>query len=186
MAIGEPGRLVNGRNDEAMADIQIAVAVVKGRIEWIGVTEAECVIGLREGRAEIVCRVREGVIRGDVQSRVMQVVALELDIHRVVVGIATGAAVVGIGVLRIETRQTVIGSCESIRQGIAQKSVTAAEAIDVLDVIQVDTARAGILQGDDSAGSELVLNGSAVELGLRSANVLINVAQTGWRKWDAA
>ena len=77
----------------------------------------------------------------------MKIRGLELDVHRLVVGVASGTAIIDVGILRIQACQSRVP--RSILRGLTKKHIAAAQSVDVLDVVQVKTAGSGILQRKD-------------------------------------
>src|SRR5271155_5031414 len=116
-----------------MTNIEIAITVVERRIEWIRIAQAEGVIRLREGGAQIVGCVRERIVCYQAQTCTMQVRRLELNVHRMVVGVTARSAVIDVRILRMEAVSRKIAASVRVKNRIAQRCITAAEPVDVLD-----------------------------------------------------
>src|SRR6266566_3892368 len=123
--------------------IEIPVATVESRIEWLRISEAERIVRLRERRAQIVQRMRVRVIRYQAQPGIAEIGGLELDIQRLIVRVAIGASVIDIGVLADESCQSGVSTDG---QWVAEQHVASAKSIYILDVIQMEPASARILQ----------------------------------------
>ena len=150
-----------------MADVEIGVAIVQRRIARIEIAQIADTVGsttaLREGGAQVVLRVRVGVVRHDGQARVVDVLRLKAQVQAIVVREALRSAVIDGGLLLIGTgKAQARGSADAIkvpargrrRQRITQILLPAAEFVDVLDVVQVDAMSAVVFHGKKSTGTK--------------------------------
>src|ERR1700677_4335509 len=102
-----PGSFPDGRNDEAIADIKIRVTPIQLRVGKKSVAKAAVPVArsslqaIGEGRANIIQRVRPGVIRDQTQTSVVQVLRLELEVEGIVTAAARAAAHVVASVLKV-------------------------------------------------------------------------------------
>ena len=176
-----------------VADVKIGVAIVQRRIARIEIAQIADTVGtttaLREGRAQVVLRVRVGVVRHNGQARVVDVLRLKAQVQAIVVREALRSTVIDGGPLLIGTgKAKARGSADAIkvaargrrRQRITQVLLPAAQFIDVLDVVQVNAMRAVVLECEQSAGAKAAFQAEAVELSLSNVDVLIDVARAGW------
>lgn len=184
-AMLEEGLGVDRCQRESLPDIEIAIAIVKRGVEGIGVTQAKRIVGLGEGGAEFVKFVRERVIGHQAQPRLEQVGRLELNIRSLIEGTAVRASVIRVGVLAVEPGQSVVaGNGIDIR--IAEQRIAAAEAVVVLDVVEVNTMSGHILDRNDGIPCQFVFKSEAPELSLRRPDVLVDVTYAGGRQGNGA
>ena len=95
LAMVVPRGLIDRREDEAVPDVEVRVAVIEGGVEGVGVAEREVAgVVLREGGAEVIERMGEGVVGDDGEAGMANVLGRELNVDGVIVRIAVRAAVV--------------------------------------------------------------------------------------------
>src|SRR5215472_621165 len=139
-----------------MANVVVRVAIIQSRIPRIKVAQIEGAVALRKSSAEIVLRVRVGVVRYDGKARASELVGLEPDVERVVVREAGIPTIINGGEALIRTCQTGTGgsALSIIRIGrnerLAEIRLAAANLVDVLDVVQVNPVRAVVFERDYS------------------------------------
>src|SRR5579862_5727127 len=173
--VGEVGRTPDRREHEAIVNVEVAVAVIETGVEGVGVAQGKVAgRGLRERGAEVVERMGKGVVSNQRQAGVMDVLRRELNVERVVVRVAVRATVVVVRVLGVEAGQTGV-SRDGILDGIAEVEVAAARDVVVLDVVEVSTTSTVVGEFQNDTASQLLIDSERVELGLRSANVLVYV-----------
>src|SRR5581483_3496723 len=100
-----------------MADVEISVALVNARLERIEHTKVEEAV-VAEGRAEVVDRVRPGVVGVQLQAGPAQCGGADADVETVIGREAAVPASVQVGILEIQPGET-----ESRR--IAEQQITA-------------------------------------------------------------
>src|SRR5258708_3113777 len=98
----------------------------------------------------------------------MNILSLEADVQAVIVRETLRSAVVDGGPLLVGTGVAdIVGIDRAVERsavGVRQRTIfqillAAAEFVDVLDVIQVNTMRAVVFKGQESAGSETPFKG---------------------------
>src|SRR5216683_4847606 len=125
---------------------------------------------------------RERVVCYHTQPRVMEVRALELNVHRLVVRVAIGTPVIDIGILTCQSCEPDVSTC--VLKWIPKEHIASAEGVYVLDVIQMEPTGAGILKRHYRVACQLLLQCRIPELRLRCADVLIHMPQAGGRQRD--
>ena len=100
------------------------------------------------------------------------------------------AVAVGAAVVVVAEAGIVIGDAappgDGVDNGIAEVQIAHARHVVVLNVVQVDAARAVVADADDGGPANLLIDRHGAELSLCRADVLVDVAQAGGRQRDRA
>src|SRR5215469_7851863 len=172
----EERRLVHAANRKALARVEIRVAVIQPRIERVQVAEVLVVAGLRERSAQVIQRMRDGVVGGQLQTVTLKVVRVEANIHSVVVRGTVSFTDINRAVLMVDT----VGRVAS---RISDEGAVS-DAVDVRDGVQMHTMRARVLDRYEIVRKYLMLDTKRVLVGIRRGHVLLERAQGGRRQPD--
>src|SRR6516164_10115799 len=125
---------------------------------------------------------RPGVVADDAKSGLAPIVGLEAQVHSVIVRVTLRAAVVHRGELTVGPSVARPAAGVGGNERIAKIDLGSAEFVDVIDVVQVNAMCSVVLDGEYGIAAYLALERKTPELGLRRADVLVNLPRANRRK----